>query len=57
MQIVYIGRHASVLIPVAGVVAERDVPVDVPDEIGTSLLEQVGKFAAPAKAGKKSEEG
>lgn len=39
-KLVYNGPHAAVEVPAAGIVAERGVPVDVPDAAAKSLLEQ-----------------
>jgi hypothetical protein len=40
VSVVYIGAHAEVEVPDGEFVAQRDVPVDVPEDIATRLLEQ-----------------
>jgi hypothetical protein len=54
MRVIYDGPIDRVEIPMRKtppIVAERGVPVDVPDEIGTSLIRQATwTKAAPAKA-------
>lgn len=65
MKVVFVGECQSRDIVVAGGVirAERDVPVDVPDVVGRSLLEQdvfttpnPPKPPKPARAAKKIQE-
>ena len=57
-KLVYSGPHTAVEVPDAGIVAERDVPVDVPADVAKSLLEQSTwtedkPAAKPAKNGSK----
>lgn len=40
MLVTWQGPSPLQSVPDAGIVAERDVPVDVPDEIGRRLLDQ-----------------
>jgi len=48
-SVVYIGAHAEVEVPDGEFVAQRDVPVDVPEHIAKRLLEQseCWKLATP----------
>lgn len=39
-SLIYSGAHDAVEVPDAGIVAHRDVPVDVADEVAESLLAQ-----------------
>lgn len=55
MEVIYSGVHAEVEIPGAGVIAERDVPVNVPDRVAEGLLAQdCWSAAKPAKADAKA---
>jgi len=52
MLIVFVGESAgrNIVIPGGMIVAVKDVPVEVPDAIGKSLLEQsIWEAAKPAK--------
>lgn len=40
MRVVYDGPSDSVEVPAAGLVFVRGVPGEVPDDVGTALLEQ-----------------
>lgn len=48
-RITYTGPHDEVEIPSAGVVCKRGESVEVPDELGKSLLEQADNWQ-PLKA-------
>lgn len=39
------GTHDAVEVPDAGIIAERDVPVEVADEVAVRLLEQRDNWA------------
>lgn len=56
MKVVYVGESPSriIIAPGGGILAVRDEPVDVPDDIARSLLEQ-DVFVA-AKAPKKEQD-
>lgn len=47
VSVVYIGPHAEVEVPAAGIVAKNGEPVDVPEDIAKSLLKQEDNWAAP----------
>lgn len=52
MLIVFVGESAgrNIVVPGGMIVADRNVPVEVPDDLGKSLLEQsVWEAAKPAK--------
>lgn len=54
-RITYTGPHDEVEIPSAGVVCKRGESVDVPDELGVSLLSQpTWQAAKPATVKKES---
>lgn len=56
MKLTYIGPHDSVTVPLpsgAAPEAVRGGDIDVPDEIGKSLLEQTTNWT-PAKSGKEA---
>lgn len=40
MEVTYHGVHAEVEVPRVGIVAKRETPVNVPDSVGESLIEQ-----------------
>lgn len=40
MKLVYPGPHPAVRVPAAAVVAHRGEPVDIPDDLAPSLIEQ-----------------
>lgn len=45
MKLIYVGVHDAVEVPDADLVAERDVPVDVSDDVALRLLEQRENWA------------
>lgn len=45
MRLIYVGPHDAVEVPLAGIVAEREKPVDVPDDEALKLLEQRENWA------------
>ena len=49
MKLTYTGPHDEVEIPSAGVVCKRGESVEVPEELGASLLEQADNWQ-PVKA-------
>jgi len=55
VKLTYTGPYDEVEIPSAGVVCKRGETVDVPDELGKSLLEQADNWRA--KAGPKTDKG
>lgn len=45
--VVYVGPHAEVEVPAAGIVAKQGEPVEVSAEVAKSLLKQEDIWAAP----------
>lgn len=60
MRIVYTGPFAAVDVPSLGITAQRDVPIEVPDEPAARLLEQStiwAKATSPKPSTAKTKEG
>jgi len=56
-QLIYKGDHREVIVPITAtksVTAKWGEPVDVPDEVATSLLTSSAWMKSSKKAGKKS---